>query len=570
VPVWFTREGMQRLERLLEAGRELVAELDLDTVLDHLLQTARELTGARYAALGILDEDRTGLAAFVTRGIDEETHREIGELPRGRGVLGLLIDEPRALRLEDVTAHPQSYGFPPGHPPMSTFLGVPIVIRGEAWGNLYLTEKAGGQPFDEGDEHAAGTLAAWAAIAIENARLYEGAERRRAELERAVRGLEATTAIARAVGGETRLDRVLELIVKRGRALVGARRLLIALLEGEELVVAAHAGAVPASVRSGRPEARVSVAGTLLGAVVRERRAERIDDLGARLRSSGAELHLGDARTALLVPLLFRRRALGVLAAFDRSDGDGAFSADDESLLLAFAASAATAVSTAQGVERERLRHAIEAAEEERRRWARELHDETLQGLGALRVGLAAAARESDPETLRSHVRTAVDQIAAEIANLRAIITDLRPAALDQLGLEPALEALVHRVASVEGLEIETDFDLRPLEPEVETAVYRLVQESLTNVARHARATRVRVAARVDGGRVDVVVVDDGQGFDTAADATGFGLRGMRERVMLAGGGLDVDSGEEGTAVRATIPVGYDEPPASTRPLSSA
>ncbi|HWT93170.1 MAG TPA: GAF domain-containing sensor histidine kinase [Solirubrobacteraceae bacterium] len=500
---------MDRLELLLDAGRTLVAELDPDTVLDHLLQTARDLTGARYAALGVLDERRTSLARFVTRGIDDETHRQIGDLPRGRGVLGLLIEDPRPIRLPDVTGHPQSYGFPPGHPPMATFLGVPVLIRGEVWGNLYLTEKEGGELFSDGDEHSAVTLAAWAGIAIENARLYDGAERRRAELERAVRGLEATTAIARAVGGETRLEKVLELIVKRGRALIDARHVAIALQEGDELVLAAGAG----------------------------------EEVAAPLDEPGA----------LRVPLTFRARPLGVLVALPRGGG---FGADEEELLTAFAASAATAVATARTVERDRLRHALQAAEEERKRWARELHDETLQGLGALRVGLAAAAREPDPEALRGHVRAAVDQLQDEVASLRAIIADLRPAALDQLGLAPALEALVTRVAQTQGLEVTTDFALRPLDPDVETTVYRLVQEALTNVSRHAAATSVHVAARVDGSRVSLEVADDGRGFDPDAAVSGFGVAGMRERVALAGGTLAIDSGASGTRVRVALPAG--------------
>jgi GAF domain-containing protein len=233
-----------RLARLIDAGRGLLSELDPETVLDRLLQTAADLTGARYVALGVLDEGRRELARFLTRGIDEDTHRAIGDLPRGRGLLGVLIDDPRPLRLEDVGDHPRSYGFPQGHPPMRSFLGVPIVIRGEAWGNLYLTEKAGGEPFAADDEEAVIVLADWAAIAIENARLYRDVAARREELERAVRGLQATAAIARAVGGETELDRILELVVKRGRALIEAHDVLIMLREGDELVIVAGAGHV--------------------------------------------------------------------------------------------------------------------------------------------------------------------------------------------------------------------------------------------------------------------------------------------------------------------------------------
>jgi GAF domain-containing protein len=178
------------LQRLIEVGRSLVSELDLETVLRNLLDAARDLTGAAYAAVGILDEAKDSLERFVFVGIDEETRHAIGPLPRGRGVLGELIRHPEPLRLADVGAHEHSYGFPANHPPMKTFLGTPVVIRGEAWGNLYLTEKAGGREFTDEDESLVIVLAAWAAVAIENARLYEGLDERRAELERVTRGLE--------------------------------------------------------------------------------------------------------------------------------------------------------------------------------------------------------------------------------------------------------------------------------------------------------------------------------------------------------------------------------------------
>jgi GAF domain-containing protein len=231
----------RRLRRLLDVGRSLITELEPEAVFTRLLEVARELTGARYAAIGVLDERRESLERFLTSGIDENTHRAIGDLPGGLGVLGVLITDPQRLRLADVGAHPLSYGFPLAHPPMKTFLGVPIVIEGEAWGNLYLTEKAGGE-FTEGDEEAAVVLADWAAIAITNARLYRAVRERRDELERAVRGLETTTEISRALGGETDLDRVLELVVKRSRALLEARAAEIALLDGDEFVIAAIAG----------------------------------------------------------------------------------------------------------------------------------------------------------------------------------------------------------------------------------------------------------------------------------------------------------------------------------------
>src|SRR4051812_7798673 len=198
------------LRRLLEVGRSLVTVLDPEAVFSRVLEVARELTGARYAAIGVLDEPRQRLERFLTAGIDEDTHRAIGDLPHGRGVLGVLITDPRPLRLADVGQHAQSYGFPLAHPPMTTFLGVPIIIEGQAWGNLYLTEKDGSHAFTADDEEAVVVLADWAAIAIGNARLYRNVRERRDELERTMRGLETTTEISLALGGMTDLDRVLE------------------------------------------------------------------------------------------------------------------------------------------------------------------------------------------------------------------------------------------------------------------------------------------------------------------------------------------------------------------------
>src|SRR6185437_11550842 len=222
---------------------------------------------------------------FLTVGIDAAAHRAIGDLPRGRGVLGVLIDDPRPLRLADVGEHPRSYGFPGGHPEMRSFLGVPIVIRGEAWGNLYLTEKAGGEEFTEEDEDAVVVLAQWAATAIGNARLYEDSELRRAQLERAVQSLEAARDIADAITGASDLGRILELIVKRGRALVDARTVLIMLREGDELVVAASAGHA-----RGAQGHRIPMATSTSGDVLERGRPERLVDAASRLRVAPEEL----------------------------------------------------------------------------------------------------------------------------------------------------------------------------------------------------------------------------------------------------------------------------------------
>ena len=556
--------GEEALRRLLQVGRSLVAHLDLERILAELLEVATEVTGARYAAIGVLDERRSGLERFITRGVDEAAHTAIGDLPRGRGVLGVLIEEPRPLRLDDVGEHPQSYGFPAGHPVMRTFLGVPIRIRDEAWGNLYLTEKDTGEPFSPADETAVVVLADWASVAIENARLYEDVQARREGLEQAVRRLEATTAVARALGTETELDRVLELIVKRARALVEARSIVLLLAEGDDLVVAARAG----QVDSRAVGTRIPCASSAMGEVLRTRRAERLDDVPARMALDDQRLGVVGAETGMLVPLVYRGESLGVLGAFDRlGDRDPAFGDDDEALLGAFAASAATAVATAKTVAAERLQESLHAAERERRRWARELHDETLQGLAGLRVMLASGLRSGDPEKLEAVVREAVDQVAHEVESLRTLITELRPAALDELGLAPAIESLTRRLGAVEGLETDVELELGPgrFGEDVETTAYRLIQEALSNVAKHARATSVRVRARRAGEVIEIQVADDGEGFDTGARGDGFGLVGMRERVALVGGRVDVSSSPQGTIVRATVPVAQD-----TRPLSSA
>jgi signal transduction histidine kinase len=542
-----------RLRRLLDVGRSLISELDPEAVLERLLEVAGDITGARYAAIGVLDERRQGLERFLTVGIDEDTHRQIGDLPHGRGVLGVLISDPQPLRLADVSAHPRSYGFPLAHPAMTTFLGVPIVIEGEAWGNLYLTEKAGGE-FTAEDEEAVVVLAGWAGIAIANARLYRTVRERRDELERAIRGLETTTEISRALGGVTDLGRVLELVVKRSRALLDARAAEILLVDDEEFVIAAVAG----EGVTGAEGTRIPISRSLAATAWRTGRSQRFTEVPPHTFAA-RELA---AATAIVTPMLFRNRPVGFLVVMDRAGGQP-FREDDERLLQAFAASAATAVATAQSAGDVALRRSIEASEAERARWARELHDETLQQLAGLRVLLGGARRSGDPERIAAALDEAVEMLTTGIADLRALITDLRPAALDELGLEAALRTLAERVARQSGLEIDLDVDLaweRGDSPtrhtqEVESAGYRLVQEALTNVIKHAGATRVEIRVTDDDDCMQITLRDDGDGFEPGAATSGFGLVGMRERVALVHGSLELESAPAaGTTIRARIP----------------
>jgi len=546
---------------VLDVARGVLEELDLDIVLERILTAAQELTGARYAAIGVLDESRTELARFLTKGIDEQARASIGSLPKGRGVLGVLIEDPAPLRLADVGDHPRSYGFPHGHPAMRTFLGVPILVDGEPWGNLYLTEKADSQQFTDEDQEAVVVLAAFAGVAIGHARRYAGAQRRHDELSRTVAALEASTQIARAVGGETDPETVLALVAKRARALVSARALLIELKRGEQLEAAAGAGELPAEL-IGR---HVPLENTVGAQAIRTGRTERLEDELNRARFEEHGLgRLGvDARAGLVVPLIFRGEAQGVLVAIDRLEDGPAFTAEDERLLQSFATSAATAVATAQSVTTERHRQRLAAAEDERQRWARELHDDTLQSLSALRIGLSAGRRSPEPEALRTAVTQAVEQLEDAIANLRALITDLRPAALGELGVKAAIEALAER-SSRQGIEVDVSVELayeqgagaERLSPELETALYRIVQEALTNAVRHGQAKRAVVEVGEDGATIRLSVRDDGRGFDPEAATEGFGLLGMRERVALLAGQLSVKSSPDGgTAIAATLPV---------------
>ena len=239
-----------------------------------------------------------------------------------------------------------------------------------------------------------------------------------------------------------------------------------------------------------------------------------------------------------------------MLAAFGGADGD------DERLLQSFAASAATAVATARTVEEQRLRDAMQAAEAERRRWARELHDDTLQGLGGLRMLLSAAGRTQDPERLRAAVAEAVGRIEEEIHGLRGLIRELRPAALDELGVAAAIEGLAARTTERTGIAVAAEVELGPDRhaPELETAIYRIVQEAVTNAVRHAGARRVEISVREADGALHARITDDGRGFDPVAPRNGFGLTGIRERVALVHGELEIASSADGTTVTAALP----------------
>jgi signal transduction histidine kinase len=543
----------ERFKRLIGVGTSLLSELDLEAVLRSVVEAGRELTSAQYAALGVLDREGRELERFIYLGIDDETRRAIGNLPRGRGVLGELIRDPVPLRLRDVNEHAHAYGFPPDHPPMHSFLGVPITIRGETYGNLYMTEKEGGEQFDEDDEAVAVTLATWAGIAIENARLYTTLREREAEVELALKRSETSVDIARAVGGETDVDRVLDLIVKRARALVEARTLLVLLRREGRLVVAAQAGEIGEEVH----HLSIPTEDAVFQAAMQERVAQHLEP-GSPPSEARLREQLG-AESALVVPLLFRGFVVGALVALDREAG---MDFDEESLRLlrAFATSAATAIATAQSVEADRLQQRVDAGERERRHWAQELHDDTLQGLAAIRISLATALQNSGPdrnEMIEDAAEKTIAQLEDQINELSRLISDLRPAALERLGLPGALEALAEECSARGALSMETDFEIdEKLSGEEERVVYRVIQEALNNVLKHSGASSASVSARLSEGRVEIVVRDDGSGFDPDSVDGGHGLGGMRERVELLGGEIEIGSKSgAGTRVSARVPV---------------
>jgi len=386
--------------------------------------------------------------------------------------------------------------------------------------------------------------------------------------------LDATAALAHALGAET-LDPIARETVAQAQRLVEARVALLLIEESRHLVVAAATGD-----GSGAAALREPVDGAAWRRVMGERLPERVSAVGDRLSAALSEAGI-EARSALLVPLVVRDRSIGVIAAFDRLGGPD-FTRADEEILAGFAASAAMAVAPMQSIAEARLRESIEVAERERARWARELHDETLQGLGALRVRLAASLRQGRPERVDAAVREAVAQIEDEIASLRSLITELRPAALDELGLGAAIESLAESHAAAGELDLHLDLALaredgvapKRLERELESAIYRVVQEALTNVVKHANAERVWIEVAEDSESLLIVVRDDGDGFDMNARGRGFGLVGIRERIALQGGSLAiVSSPGAGTEVRGRIPmVAAGEPgySGSSIPRSSA
>ncbi len=353
---------------------------------------------------------------------------------------------------------------------------------------------------------------------------------------------------------------LLRLMADRGLALLDASSLLMVIEERGELRVAAASG-------ESRPRLRiVPVEGSALGALYRAGQPVALD----RPRGQDAALlhELGvEARAVLVEPLSMEGQGGGLVIALRRDSG---FRGADRQALNAFAASVAQRLQAERSVEIERLRYGMEARERERTRWAREIHDETVQGLGALRLKLANARDLQERESLDQAVDAVLEGLGEEIDGLRHLITELRPAALDDLGLQAALQALARRMQAIDGLDVQIEIDLGPeedphrLDPELESTIYRVVQEALTNVSRHAQAGRAVVSISERDGIVRASVTDDGVGLPDAdrlgprGDGLegGFGMSGMRERAELVGGELElVPAPVKGTTMRLSVPL---------------
>ena len=537
-----------RMRALVRTGVAITSELSLDALLQRLVEAASELTGARYAALGVIDRSGSELERFLTTGIDTETHAAIGELPRGRGILGVLIREHAPLRLHNLGDDPRSVGFPPNHPPMGTFLGVPIHLRGVAYGNLYLTEKAGGEDFTDEDQELVELLASQAAVAIENARLYEAATGWSKQLE-------SLNEVGNALATETDLDRLLDLVARRLRELLDARLVTVLLPSGDDqLRFAAVAGD-----RGELTGATMTRSTSKSGRVLERRQSERVDSVLDDPDVDHEAMRLIGASTGLWVPLLVRGRAIGVLAAHDKLGADVRFTDTDLRLAETFAARAALAVDLSERIARDSLRRVVEGQELERRRLARELHDETGQALTSILLGLKALEERSKDPASRAATEELRELVVSTLRDVRRLAVELRPSALDDFGLVAALERLAESFAEQTGISVDFQTALagERLPEEVETALYRIVQESLTNVVKHAQARRVSILLARKDGAVKAVVEDDGQGFDPAEQTDeGYGLMGMRERLALLGGRLEVESGHDGgTTIAAEVPV---------------
>jgi signal transduction histidine kinase len=520
-----------RVHALMEAVVSVGSDLDLETVLRRIVETATRLVDATYGALGVVGQEST-LIQFIPVGLSDEEIAKIEHWPHGLGLLGLLIKEARPLRLARISDHPESYGFPPGHPPMGSFLGVPIRVRDEVFGNLYLTEKRGGGEFDEEDEAIVVALATAAGVAVENARLYEETRRREAWLE-------ASTEITTRLLSGAAPQEVLSLMAARAHQMTDADLVQILLPDpdGKSLHVEYAEG------DSGEETYQLTFGmdDTLAGQVFRTGRPD-----------TGADLHDGDTvlrelgyGPELLIPLGSGQTVRGVLALAKRS-GRLPVSAADQRMLEAFAGQAAIALELAEA-----RRHAERLGLlEDRDRIAKDLHDVVIQRLFAIAMTLMSTVRLVDRPEASSRLQQAVNELDETIRQIRSTIFALQtPAETAGPSLRGRIVDLVEssrgHLGFMPGLRMEGQID-NQVPDEVAEQLLAVLREALSNVVRHAKASRANVAVEVTGDGLTLIVQDNGVGIP--AEGRRSGLRNLEERATRLGGTFEISSPEGGGA----------------------
>ncbi|WP_433169376.1 GAF domain-containing protein [Kribbella sp. CA-247076] len=529
---------------LLDAVIGIGADLDLSSALDRIVTAACELVGARYGALGVVGPDGKRLVRFITHGVTAAEIAAIGPYPEGHGLLGLLIEHPVPLRLRDLTVHPRSFGFPPDHPPMKGFLGVPIRSHGHVFGNLYLTEKSGGAEFTEEDERAVTALAAAAGVVIDNARLYADTERRR-------RWHEVTAEITQVMLGDFDPEDALRLIARRAREVSASRVGIVMLFNDQELVIEAIDG--PAEFQRYVGE-RVPADLPGLDGVLHGDQQVVVEDLAQLVKDSGRLVDVPEIESlgrTILAPLPAGTHATGGLLLVAAERGAVLSVTVGTDLVRMFAGQATLALDRAQA----QRDQSMIAVLEDRDRIARDLHDLVIQRLFATGLQLQGMRRMVEPE-VQERIGRAVEDIDATIRDLRAAIFELHHQP-GHRSLRADIQSLVAEYAGSLGFRPRLTCE-GPLDSAVPVTVrpqiLAAIRESLSNVVRHAQASEVTVEVTVANREVVTRVTDDGIGL--APGDRQSGLRNLRERAETLGGTVRVEPNQpRGTLLELRAPL---------------
>jgi signal transduction histidine kinase len=531
-----------RKDVLLDAGLTLASELSLPIVLQRIVDLAAHVTDARYGALGVIG-DGGELVEFITTGLSEKHRQAIGALPRGRGILGLLIHEPRPIRIANIGAHAKSVGFPANHPPMSSFLGAPVQAMGKVFGNVYLTEKRSAAQFSEEDEESLIILATQAGVAIANATLYAQSHQRE-------QWLNALQAITTDILAGSDADSLLASIAEHARDLAGAdsATVLTAGSTPGRLVVAAAVGRYAAQVLG----QSVPAAKSISGEVMESGRPFVTADAATHKHAYQPIIRLGHVGPAIWVPLSVRGRATGTLMVANLTGGRQ-FDRGTVKLVETFAGQASVAVQ----YERAQTDLRRLGLMEERERIAKELHDGIIQSLFAVGMNLQSTALMSGSPETAARVEGAVGELDRVIRDLRNYIFGLRPGILADRQLNQALETLGEEVGATAHIPItvEVDSALSAALSSRSHEIVQLTREALSNITRHARAKHAAVRLTRRGTNAILTIEDDGIGFDARGPSSGNGLRNMRERAAALEGALRITSANgKGTKLRFTLP----------------